>query len=46
MYKRRLVLSDVISLTMGNSVLPFGNCLAGNANGLGQFLLGDTANFS
>ena len=39
MYKRGFVIFGVVSLTMGNSVLPFGNGLVGHAELLRQLLL-------
>lgn len=39
MYKRDVVMSGVVSLTMGNSALPFGHGLAADAYQLGQLFL-------
>ena len=39
LYKRGVVMSDAVSLTMGNSVLPLGDGLVGHAELLRQLLL-------
>ena len=39
MYKRDAVMSGVVSLTMGNSVFPFGDCLPNHVQPHGQFFL-------
>lgn len=43
LYKRGVVMSDAVSLTMGNSRLPFRDCLSGNAQFFCQFFLGPAA---
>jgi len=39
MYKRGVVMSGVVSLTMGNSGLPFGNCFVADIDLLGELRL-------
>lgn len=39
LYKRGFVMFGVVSLTMGNSGFPVGNCLPCNIEFFGQFLL-------
>ncbi len=40
MYKRGVVMSGVVSLTMGNSRFPFGYRFVAYAENIGYFLLG------
>ena len=46
LYKRGFVMFGVVSLTMGNSLLPFGDCLPHHIQLYGQFLLGEPLGFS
>lgn len=39
-YKRGVVISGVVSLTMGNSVFPFGDCLSAHPQGFRDKFLG------
>lgn len=42
MYKRGFIIFGVVSLTMGNSALPFAHRLVGDVQRLGQLLLSQT----
>lgn len=46
MYKRDVVMFDLVSLTVGISALPFGNSLAGDIQPFGELFLGKAALFS